>query len=129
MAAGLRTGDAINAVDGRPVAYWEDLDHAVAGSAGRALQLTVSRGGDQRTIAVTPRRTTTRDPIFKEVREIWDLGAGPQLTPQIGGFIPGSAAERAGLRAGDLILEVGGQPVFTPEEITQAIQKRGGQPF
>src|SRR5439155_23137934 len=84
---------------------------------------------DQRTIAVTPRRTTTRDPIFKEAREIWDLGAGPQLTPQIGSFIPGSAAERAGLRAGDLILEVGGQPVFTPEEITQAIQKRGGQPF
>src|SRR5204863_256801 len=106
-----------------------DLDRAVAGSAGRALQLTVSRAGDQQTIAVTPRRTTTRDPIFKEAREIWDLGAGPQLTPQIGSFIPGSAAERAGLRAGDLILEVGGQPVFTPEEITQAIQKRAGQPF
>ena len=129
IAAGLRTGDAIAAVDGRPVSYWEDLDHAIAGSAGRALQLTVSRASDQRTIAVTPRRTTTRDPIFKEAREIWDLGAGPQLTPQIGSFIPGSAAERAGLRAGDLILEVGGQPVFTPEEITQAIQKRAGQPF
>jgi len=129
MAAGLRTGDTIIAVDGRPVSYWEDLDHAVARSAGRPLQLTVTRGSDQRIIAVTPRRMTTRDPIFKEAREVWDLGAGPQLTPQIGSFIPGSAAERAGLQAGDLNLEIGGQPVFTPEEITQAIQKRGGQPF
>ncbi len=129
MAAGLRTDDVVTAIDGRPVSYWEDLDRAIARSDGRPLQVTVSRGGGQQTLSITPRRTTTRDPIFKEAREVWDLGAGPQLTPQIGSVTAGSPAERAGLRAGDAVVDVAGQPVFTPEELMLAIQKRGGQTF
>ena len=46
---------------------------------------------------------------------------------------PGSAseppAERAGLRPGDVVTAVAGQPVFTPEELMQAIQRRAGQTF
>ena len=129
MAAGLRTDDVVTAIDGRPVSYWEDLDRAIARSDGRPLQVTVSRGGGQQTLSITPRRTTTRDPIFKEAREVWDFGAGPQLTPQIGSVTAGSPAERAGLRAGDAVVDVAGQPVFTPEELMLAIQKRGGQTF
>jgi regulator of sigma E protease len=83
----------------------------------------------EREIQVAPRRITIRDPIFKEQREVWDLGAGPQLTPQIGTVTPDSPAERGGLRAGDAVAAVAGQPVFTPEELMQAIQKRGGQTF
>ena len=128
-ADGLQPGDVVTAVDGRPIAYWEDLDRAIATSQGRALRLTITRGGAQREVEIAPRRTVTRDPIFKEQREIWDLGAGPQLTPQIGAVNPGSPAEQAGLRPGDAVVTVAGQPVFTPEELMQAIQKRGGQTF
>ena len=127
--AGLQSGDGISAVDGRPIAYWEDLDRALAASQGRALRLTITRGGASREVQIVPRRITTRDPIFKEQHEVWDLGAGPQLTPQIGPVNPGLPAERAGLRAGDAVLAVAGQPVFTPDELMQAIQKRGGQTF
>jgi len=31
-AAGLQPGDVVTAVDGRPIAYWEDLDRAIATS-------------------------------------------------------------------------------------------------
>ena len=78
---------------------------------------------------MTPRRTTVRDPIFREPKEVWELGAGPRLTPQIGSVNSGSPAERAGLRQGDLVLAVAGQAVLTPDELMQAIQKRGGQTF
>jgi len=40
-----------------------------------------------------------------------------------------SGAQQAGLRPGDVVIGVAGQSVFTPDELTQAIQKRGGQTF
>ena len=128
-AAGLKTGDVVTAVDGRPVSHWEDLERAIAGSGGRALRLVVRRDGRETPATVTPRRTVVRDPIFREPRDAWELGAGSQLTPQIGSVNPDSPADKAGLRAGDLVLGVAGQPVFSPDELMQSIQKRAGQTF
>jgi regulator of sigma E protease len=127
--AGLRTGDVVTAVDGRRTAHWEDLERAIAASSGRPLRLTVPRDGSVREVVVTPRLTEVRDPIFKDARQAWELGAGPQLLPQIGSVNPGSPADKAGFRAGDVVVAVAGQPVFTPEELMQAIQKRAGQTF
>ena len=128
-AAGVRTGDVVTAIDGRAVAHWEDLEHAVAASGGRSVELRLRREGAEQTVVVTPRLMTVRDPIFKDAKDVWDLGVGPRLTPQIGAVNPGSPAERAGLKAGDHVVAVAGQPVFTPEELMQAIQKRAGQTF
>ena len=36
---------------------------------------------------------------------------------------PGSMAERAGLRAGDVLLEIGGQDVYTPAEVRMQIER------
>ena len=127
--AGLRTGDRVVAVDGRTVSHWEDLERAISGSDGRALDLTVERAGASQKLSIAPRRTTHRDPIFKESREAWELGAGPQLAPHIGSVNASSPAEKAGIRQGDQVVAVAGQPVYTPEELMQAIQKRGGQTF
>jgi regulator of sigma E protease len=127
--AGVRTGDRVVAIDDRPISYWEDLERALASSNGRPLSLTVDRDGRRQTVKVEPRVTVTRDPIFRELREAWDLGIGPQLTPQIGSVNPGSPADKAGIKAGDAVRAVAGQTVFTPEELMQAIQKRGGQTF
>jgi regulator of sigma E protease len=128
-AAGLQTGDAVVSVDGRRVAHWEDLERAIASSAGRPLRLTVTRGSVTREVVATPRLTEARDPVFKDARQVWEIGAGPQLQPQIGSVNPGSPAEKAGLKPGDVVVAVAGQPVFTPEELMQAIQKRPGQTF
>ncbi len=128
-AVGLRPGDVVTAVNGRRVPHWEDVERAVSASAGRPLELKVRRDGTEQTVAVTPKLVTTRDPIFREPKETWELGAGPLLIPQIGSVNAGSPAERAGLKAGDQVVAVAGQPVFTPEELMQAIQKRPGQTF
>jgi len=128
-AAGVRTGDLVVAVDGGRIAHWEDLERAVADSRGRALALTVRRDGAERSLDVTPRRTTVHDPIFRDPREAWELGAGPQLTPQISSVTPGAPAEKAGVRVGDLVRAVAGRPVYSPDEMMQAIQKRAGQTF
>ena len=127
--AGLQTGDTIAAVNGRPVAYWEDLDRALAGSAGRPLELRVRHDGAERTMTVTPRLRSVPDPVFREPRESWDIGAGPQLLPMITSVGPRSPAERAGLKPGDVVLSVAGQPLYTHEDLLEAIRTRPGQSF
>jgi len=42
---------------------------------------------------------------------------------------PGAPAEKAGVRVGDLVRAVAGRPVYSPDEMMQAIQKRAGQTF
>jgi regulator of sigma E protease len=127
--AGLKTGDVVTAVGGQPVSYWEDLDRAIAAADGRPLQLRVRQDGAERAVTVTPQRRTATDPIFRESRESWDIGAGPQLVPQISSVSAGSPAEKAGLNTGDVVTRVAGQPVYTPEDLVEAIRTRPGQSF
>ena len=42
---------------------------------------------------------------------------------------PGSPAEQAGLRGGDVILAVDGKPVISPGELVDTVKGRGGQPI
>jgi regulator of sigma E protease len=126
-AAGLRSGDVIVTVNGNPVAYWEDVDRAVSSSGGRPLELTVKRGEATQALTVTPKQTTIQDPILREDKTLWDIGAGPRSTPQISSVGPGSPAEKADLRPGDTVLSIGGTRVFTADDLVQAIRSKPGQ--
>ncbi len=128
-AAGLRTGDTILTVDSRPVSYWEDLDRALARSNGRPLELRVrSADGAEKPVTVTPRLRSVPDE-FRQPREIWDIGAGPHLLPMITSIGPSSPAEKAGLKAGDVVVAVAGQPLYTHEDLLEAIRTRPSQSF
>lgn len=128
-AAGLATGDTVAAIDGRAVTYWEDVERAVAGSDGRPVRMVVRRDGEEREAAVTPRRRTVPDPIFREPKEIWDIGTGPRAIPQISAVSADSPAARAGLQVGDVVREVAGVAVYSPEELVEQIRTRPGQTF
>lgn len=58
--AGIRAGDEIVAVDGRPVRSHQEVQNAVAASGGRALRVETRRDGGGRTLVVTPRRDADR---------------------------------------------------------------------
>ncbi len=53
----------------------------------------------------------------------------PVLTPHVGDVQEGSAAETGGLKGGDQILSIGGQPVTEWEDIRETLQKSGGKPL
>src|SRR5439155_63843 len=128
-AAGIRSGDTVVEVNGRRVSYWEDLERTLADSGGRPVTARVKRADGEQTVTVTPRRKTVIDPIFGERREVWDIGAGPHLIPQISSVLADSPAQRAGLQPGDVVLAVAGQPVYTPEDLVDVIRTRPGRPF
>ena len=123
------TGDTVVEANGRPVAYWEDLERILADSDGKPLTARVKRGTPEQPVTITPRRKSTTDPIFGERREVWDIGAGPQLIPQISSVLADSPAQQAGLQPGDVVLTVAGQPVYTPEDLVDAIRTRPSQPL
>ena len=125
--AGLRTGDRVTAVDGVPVAHWEDLIGAVQASGGETRQITFLREDREQRVALTPARTKVRD-IFGDEREAWDVGAGPFAPAKIGEVLPGYPAAKAGLRAGDTVVAVDGNPVLSWDELAEAIHKRAGKP-
>lgn len=51
------------------------------------------------------------------------------ITPQIDGVVENSAAERAGLLAGDLILSIDGTPVSSFSDIQRIVTVRAGEPL
>jgi len=53
----------------------------------------------------------------------------PVLTSEIGEVMKDSIAERAGLRAGDRVIEIDGQPVNAWDELAPRIQKSPGKPI
>ncbi|AWU93484.1 RIP metalloprotease RseP [Azospirillum ramasamyi] len=58
------------------------------------------------------------------------MTAGQSFTPpDVGGIQPGSAAERAGILPGDIILSVDGTGIQRFEEIRQIVSIRPGQPL
>lgn len=60
-AAGLRAGDRIVSVDGRPVARWEDLAERFAGKAGARVSVVWLRDGERRERELTPELSSVQN--------------------------------------------------------------------
>lgn len=132
--AGLRAGDLILSVGDREVADEHDLAFLVgAAPVGDPVTLTIGRGERRLEVTVVlveePAETGKapagagwlglavapldgRQPVVQRLREALALEPGPGML--IVSVLPGSPADAAGLREGDVLLEVAGQPV--PDE-------------
>ena len=130
---GLRSGDRVTAVNGAPVEDFEDVFTPTTLGAD-PLRLTVDRGGQ--TVEITgPSELMTRlsraqhaatdageEPSFGSL-----FGAEPALPPVLASVAQGSAAEAAGLRVGDRIVAIDGQPVQSWSRLTEAVTGSGGR--
>ncbi len=109
--AGLQPGDLIMAVDGRETQYWSDMAELIAERGGENLALTVERDGQTFTRSITPDLSTFRNMIGDEVSQ-GRIGITSSTIPAIVGP-DGSAspAAKAGVRLGDRLTAVNGQPI------------------
>jgi regulator of sigma E protease len=124
-AAGLRAGDRIVAVDGRPARTFTRISTVVRGSHGRAIKVTVERDG--RRLTLGPRRT-----VRSHGRWVWGFVPAPRLvshpvgeSAQLAGrdcwrVVTGTVASIRGLVAPGAASEVSG-PVGVARTSAQAL--------
>jgi regulator of sigma E protease len=104
--AGIQPGDLIVRLENWTDPPWEKVNFEVLSSAGRPLSVTVRRGNRELTMPVQP---------VAEGREgVGYAGWLPSEPAVIGSVESGKPASRAGLRPGDEILALDGQPVWSP---------------
>ncbi len=123
-AAGLRPGDRVLSVDGDRVHTWEELESYIDSHAERAVRVTLSRAGEELSTYVTPRRTVLRQRTGGQAREQGLIGVTQApLPPRVGILDPASAAARAGLRTGDLVISVDGEPIESWTVLTDRLRR------
>ncbi len=76
-AAGLKSGDKIKSIDGKPIKRWDDIPEAVLPKANTPIQIVVIREGEEQAFTVTP------EPKAKKGRG--QIGVRPtSLVPALG---------------------------------------------
>lgn len=122
--AGLKPGDFIVSINGKPTESWQNLVEEVSPSADKELELAVRRNNEILRIKVTPKREDGHGIIGIEQKG--DLAARLE-----GFWLKDSPAKAAGLLPGDFIVAAGGKEMGKLGEsgFLQWIHNSGGQPL
>lgn len=135
--AGIKVGDIIVEYDGKPVKESNDLPILVARTpVGKKAQVKILRDRKEITLTVTVGELREEE-VVASPKEKGDLGLTTQnVTPQLAETLgldraegvvvtavePGSPAEEAGMRRGDIILEVDRKPVRNLNDYRRALK-------
>jgi len=128
-AAHLEAGDRVLEADGSVVRSWNDLRLALLEPVieQRAASLVVEHDGERRPVQLD----ASGLPADEAERDF--LGTlGLRIAPgdvAIGNVVEGGAAERDGLRAGDLIRAIDGKPIERARQVIEVVQASAGQPL
>ena len=119
--AGIRVGDFIQSIDGSPVSSWGDINRLIGDAKGKPIAVHFKREGEIRQVSITPQTKMATD-ILGDDMPYLDAGFSgvPPLKAIVGDVAEGYPAKTAGLKKGDRIMEINGQPVdswFTMKEI------------
>ena len=115
--AGIQRGDRILTVAGDEVDTWDDLFLAVGTRPNREVALTLLRNGARQSVSLR----TDSETRF----EIGNIGVLPDINPIVASVIAGRPAEKAGLKAGDVVLAVNGERMVTRTQFIEAISRNG----
>ncbi|MEX1365249.1 MAG: RIP metalloprotease RseP [Nannocystaceae bacterium] len=123
--AELLPGDRIVAIDGEDVRSWLDMSKRISDAPGRELRLQIERDGERIDRVVTPDKKMQRNALGVATPQ-GRLGILRRFyAPQIGVIDDESAAYAEGLRTGDVITSVNGEPVRTIEELERMLEVTG----
>jgi serine protease Do len=132
--AGIKAGDVITHVNGKPVRDARDLARRIAAEKpGAPIKLTVVSDRKERTVELTPgqypddQQSPKRFGQVPSDRSVPHLGLTLAPAPDGNGVAvrdiePDGPAANAGLRPGDVIVDVNGKNVASVAEVRDAVQ-------
>jgi len=118
--AGLLEGDVIVQLEDKQDPNWDDVSLREVVSAKRLLPLLIERGGKTIRFEVTPEA----DPKTG----LGLAGWAPQTDIEVGGLISGMDAERKGLRKGDQLVSIDGEPIRMASKVHDMLVHSQGKP-
>lgn len=137
--AGLKTGDVIQSVNGKPIRDSRDLARTIAGyEPGSKVGVGIVRDGNKMTLQVELGRLTQEaktgpaaDDAGTASTSLADLGLRLAPASEVGAkgggvavvdVDPAGPAAARGITSGDVVLEVQGRAVSTPGDVSAAIR-------
>ncbi len=140
---GIQSGDIIIKFDGKTVKEMSDLPLMVAETpVGKKVNVVVLRNGKEKNITVKIGELEEKQVAVTEEKEKEKMGLTVrQLTPELANMYgiseqqgviitqvaPGSPADEAGLRQGDVIKEVNRTAIKTINDYLKAIEEKKGE--
>jgi len=130
--AGLARGDTVRAVNGEPVASWQDVRWRVL---QLALDRKVARLEVQSVSGALDWRTLDLGQVKSEEVEgdlLSRLGLRlfrPEVPATIGQVVSGGVAERAGLAVRDRVIAIDGDPIPTWDALVAKVRASAGRPL
>ncbi|MDD5555780.1 MAG: RIP metalloprotease RseP [bacterium] len=117
--AGLRPGDRVVRIDGRAVRRWEDVTRSIVLAARSPIEVEWERGGERFAAPIEPERD--------ERLMVRRIGILPTDLISVD-VLEGSPAAAAGVRDGDFIVSVDGEPAHAWDQLVERIRARAGVP-
>ena len=118
--AGVQAGDRITAIDGVQSPTWEDVELRILLNPGQKVSISLQRGEQMLTTAVTP--------IATGPNQAGEAGMAPNfpvIVQQVRADMP---AGKAGLQAGDRIVSIDGRPIYSLAGVTEYLQTSKNNP-
>ncbi|WP_159267704.1 sigma E protease regulator RseP [Zhongshania aliphaticivorans] len=125
--AGIVAGQEFLSVDGEATPTWEALQLQLLDRIGEDGEVRISMrslDSDLVTENVVALKEWMHD--VEEPNPVRELGVTlfvPEVVPRIETVVAGSPAERAGMQAGDLVVEANGEPVRTWQEWVEQVRE------
>jgi len=118
--AGFQSGDVVVAVNGERPAHWEDIENLLYTNAlSGNLAVDITRGSEPVSIKIGR-------PITSEILES-GLGLYPKgIVPLVGSVEIGKPAEQAGLKPGDVIVEINNVRI-SYYSLAEAVKRNAGK--
>lgn len=128
--AGLHNGDVIVAVGGEPVSTWQDLRwYLLRETASDEPSVLETAGGSEGTIKhrLDTHALTPEDMEGDFLVKLGLVPFQPVLLPVIGDLIPDGIAARAGLRSGDVVVDVNGEAISQWDDVVRWVKTHPDQ--
>jgi len=123
--AGLIEQDRIIKAGNEKVHSWQQVEEIAKSRVGSSLALTVNRGGSERDVSLSV-PMTERDPLLLNIAAD-TIGMGPGMQVLVADVQKDSPADLGGLRAGDVVLDISGQPVTGISGFIESIRSQAGK--